>query len=93
MRENSHVRFGGGGGETRRPQGRKVRPAPTLRSGKYFAAVAEVTDGQTQLVAPLIPYDTRTARFTPDDCALSPDETTLTCPRGRSSTSAYRSQR
>ena len=46
-------------------------------AGKYVATVAEVTAGQTQLVAPLIPYNTRTARFTPDDFALSPDETTL----------------
>lgn len=61
-------------------------------AGKHLAAVAEVSAGQTQLVAPLIPYDTRTDRFTPDDFALSPDETTLTCPRGRSSTTAYRSQ-
>ena len=63
-------------------------PAPA----NTCAAVAAVSAGQTQLVAPLIPYDTRTDRFTPDDFALSPDETTLTCPRGRSSTTAYRSQ-
>ena len=50
-------------------------------TGKHLAAVAEVSAGQTQLVAPLIPYDTRTDRFTPDDFALSPDQTTLTCPR------------
>ncbi len=61
-------------------------------AGKHFAAVAAVTASQTQLVAPLIPYDTRTERFTPDDFALSPEETTLTCPRGRPSTTAYRSQ-
>ena len=61
-------------------------------AGKHFATVAASTAGQTQLVAPLIPYDARTERFTPDDFALSPDETTLTCPRGRSSTTAYRSQ-
>jgi IS5 family transposase len=61
-------------------------------AGKYFATVAEVTAGQTQLVAPLIPYAARTERFTPDDFALSPAETTLTCPRGRTSTTAYRSQ-
>ena len=61
-------------------------------AGKYFATVAELTAGQTQLVAPLIPYNTRTERFTPDDFALSPDETTLTCPRGRTSTTAYPSQ-
>ena len=40
MKENFHVRFGERGGETRRPQGRKVRSAPTLRSGmisEYFS--------------------------------------------------------
>jgi len=36
MRGNSHVRFGERGGETRQPQGWKVRPAPTLRSGGMF---------------------------------------------------------
>ena len=51
-----------------------------------------MTAGQTQLVAPLIPYNARTDRFTPDDFALSPDETTLACPRGRTSTTAYPSQ-
>lgn len=54
--------------------------------------MAAATQGQTQLVAPLIPYDQRSARFGPDDFTLSPDQTTLTCPRGRSSTTAYRSQ-
>ena len=62
-------------------------------AGKHFATVAEVSGGQTQLVAPPIPYDARTARFTPEDFTLSPDETTLTCPHGRTSTTAYRSQR
>lgn len=61
-------------------------------TGSYIAAVAAATQGQTQLVAPLIPYDQRSARFGPDDFALSPDKTTLTCPRGRTSTTAYRSQ-
>jgi transposase len=61
-------------------------------AGKHFADVAEVSDGQTQLVAPPIPYDERSARFGPDDFTLSPDETTLTCPRGRRSTTVYRSQ-
>lgn len=61
-------------------------------TGKHFATVAASTAGQTQLVAPPIPYDQRTARCAPDDFALSPDETTLTCPRGRRSTTAYRSQ-
>ena len=37
MRGNSHVRFGGRGGETRQSQDWKVRPAPTLRDGKTVA--------------------------------------------------------
>jgi IS5 family transposase len=61
-------------------------------TGKYFAEVAEVTDGQTQLVAPPIPYDERSERFTPADFTLGPDETALTCPGGQRSTTAYRSQ-
>ncbi len=36
MKGNFHVRFGERGGETRRPQGRKVRPAPTRRSGSFL---------------------------------------------------------
>jgi len=36
MKGNFHVRFGERGGETRRLQGRKVRPAPTLRSGHFL---------------------------------------------------------
>jgi IS5 family transposase len=61
-------------------------------AGKYFAEVAEVTDGQTQLVAPPIPYAERTERFGPDDFTLSADGTTLTCPGDQRSTTAYRSQ-
>jgi len=38
MRGNSHVRFGGRGGETRQPQDWKVRPAPTLRTGGFLLA-------------------------------------------------------
>jgi type I restriction enzyme M protein len=37
MKGNSHVRFGERGGETRWPQGRKVRSAPTLRTGGFLA--------------------------------------------------------
>jgi type I restriction enzyme M protein len=40
MRGNSHVRFGERGGETHRLQGRKVRPAPTLRSGSLLIRCA-----------------------------------------------------
>lgn len=61
-------------------------------TGKHHAQVDKVSGGQTQLVAPLMPYDQRSERFAPDDFILSPDELSLTCPRGRVSTTAYRSQ-
>jgi hypothetical protein len=60
--------------------------------GKYFAAVAAVSGGQTQLVAPPVDTDPAHARFGPADFTLSPDATTLTCPQGQASTTAYRSQ-
>ena len=59
--------------------------------GKTLARVREVSDGQTQLVAPLVPYEKRTKRFTPDRFTLSDDGLTLTCPGGLSSSTAYRS--
>lgn len=61
-------------------------------TGKHHADVAKASGGQTQLVAPLVPYHERSERFGPDDFALSPDGTALTCPRGRVSITAYRSQ-
>ncbi|MGB3218508.1 MAG: transposase [Anaerolineae bacterium] len=61
-------------------------------TGKHHADVDKASDGQTQLVAPLMPYDQRSERFAPDDFTLSPDDHSLTCPRGRVSTTAYRSQ-
>src|SRR3712207_2339611 len=36
MKGNFPVRFGERGGETRRPQGRKVRPASTLRTAGFL---------------------------------------------------------
>jgi IS5 family transposase len=60
-------------------------------SGKTRYQVAQVTDGQTQLVAPLIPYDERADRFSPGDFILSADGTTLACPIGQTSSTAYRS--
>ena len=60
-------------------------------SGKTRYQVAQVTDGQTQLVAPLIPYDERTDRFTPDKFTLSENSIILTCPNGQTSSTAYRS--
>jgi predicted helicase/very-short-patch-repair endonuclease len=41
MKGNFHVRFGERGGETRRPPGRKVRPAPTLRTGTFITELIE----------------------------------------------------
>ncbi len=61
-------------------------------TGKHHADVAKASGGQTQLVAPLIPYQERSERFGPDDFALSPDGEALTCPHGRVSITAYRSQ-
>jgi hypothetical protein len=60
--------------------------------GKYFADVAAVSGGQTQLVAPPVTTDPARPRFGPDDFTLSPDGTTLTCPQGRTSTTAYAAQ-
>jgi hypothetical protein len=59
--------------------------------GKTFARVRQVSEGQTQLVAPLVPYEKRTERFTPDCFTLSEDGQTLTCPNGQCSCTAYRS--
>lgn len=61
-------------------------------TGKHHADVAKASGGQTQLVAPLIAYSQRSERFGPDDFVLSPDGAALTCPNGRVSTTAYRSQ-
>lgn len=68
-------------------------------AGKTRYQVAQVTDGQTQLVAPLIPYGERSDRFTPDHFTLSQacpefnrrNGATLTCPNGQTSSTAYRS--
>ena len=59
-------------------------------TGKWHAEVAKATNGQTQLVAPLVAYDQRSQRLGPDDCTLSPDDQSLTCPNGQTSTTAYR---
>ena len=60
-------------------------------SGKTHARVAQASEGQTQLVAPLLPYAKRTERFTPDDFLLSEDGRLLACPNGQTTTTAYRS--
>ena len=59
-------------------------------AGKTIAAVAEVSDGQTQLVSPLIPYEARHQRFGPQDFELSAEGAALTCPNGVTSHTAYR---
>jgi type I restriction enzyme M protein len=46
MKGNFHVRFGERGGETRWPQGRKVRSAPTLRTGGFLVESYEVLKPQ-----------------------------------------------
>ena len=60
-------------------------------TGKTLAEVEKATKGQTQLVAPLIPYDKRTERFTPKDFTLSNGGLSLTCPHGQTTSTTYRS--
>jgi IS5 family transposase len=62
-------------------------------TGKTHAEVDEVSDGQTQLVAPLADYSHRNSeRFGPDDFILAPDGASLNCPNRQVSFIAYRSQ-
>jgi hypothetical protein len=58
-------------------------------SGKTRAKVAQASDGQTQLSAPLLPYNKRTKYFSPDRFQLSVDREALTCPNGITSTVSY----
>lgn len=58
-------------------------------SGKTRALVNQASDGQTQLSAPLLPYNKRSVVFTPDQFVLSPDGQTLTCPNGLESNMSY----
>jgi len=60
-------------------------------SGKTRDQVAQATGGQTQLVSPLLPYEKRTDRFTPDRFQLSDEGALLTCPNGQATAIAYRS--
>lgn len=60
-------------------------------TGKTLAAVAAATQGQTQLVSPMVDYDKRTKRFGPADFTLSPDGASLTCPQGQVSSLHYAS--
>lgn len=56
----------------------------------FFAEVAKVSDGQTQLVARLIDSGKNAIRFTPSDFSLGEDGS-LTCPNGTTTSTAYRS--
>ncbi|MBV5267817.1 MAG: transposase, partial [Burkholderiaceae bacterium] len=58
-------------------------------SGKARADVDKASDGQTQLVSRLLPYDKNSKRFGPYDFFLSEDGKILTCPAGKQSTTAY----
>ena len=62
-------------------------------TGKTLAKVDEVSQGQTQLVAPLADYAHRHGhRFGPDDFILAPEGDALTCPNDQVSVIAYRSR-
>ena len=56
----------------------------------YFAEVAKVSQGQTQLVARLIDTGKNAMRFTPSDFSLN-EQGQLTCPNGTTTSTAYRS--
>jgi hypothetical protein len=58
-------------------------------SGMARADVAQASNGQTQLVSKLMPYDKLDERFGPYDFTLSNDGQTLTCPAGKPSSTAY----
>jgi len=58
-------------------------------SGKTRALVRQASDGQTQLSAPLLPYNKRTTLFTPDRFQVAEDGRTLTCPNGLTSTVSH----
>jgi len=60
-------------------------------SGKARAEVEKASNGQTQLVSKLLPYDKNTERFGPYDFTLSEDGQTLTCPAGKQSSTVYTS--
>lgn len=60
-------------------------------NGKTRAEVERTSQGQTQLVSNLPPYEKRSERFGPYDFALSSDGEQLTCPNGKISKIAYRS--
>lgn len=60
-------------------------------SGKTRAEVQQASQGHTQLVSRLPPYEKRADRFGPYDFTLSPNGKELVCPNGKVSQIAYRS--
>jgi hypothetical protein len=54
-------------------------------SGKARAEMEKASNGQTQLISRLMPYDKNADRFGPYDFTLSEDGKTLTCPAGKQS--------
>jgi hypothetical protein len=58
-------------------------------TGKTRAEVAEVSQGQTRLIALVPDYEKRTDRFVPADFTLSEDGFSLTCPNQVTSTKIY----
>ena len=62
-------------------------------TGKTAAAVHEVSQGQTRLVAkPKPSHADDDDKFTPQDCTLSDDGLALTCPGGQTSRRRYRKE-
>lgn len=60
-------------------------------AGKTRARVHQVSDGKTQLVALLPPYEKRTDIFPPSQFTLADDGLTLTCPHGQTTAKRYQS--
>jgi len=58
-------------------------------NGKVRYAVEQASDGQTIVSAALPDYAGRSDRFGPYDFSLSEDDTTLTCPQGKSTDVSY----
>jgi transposase len=58
-------------------------------SGKTRAELAQVSQGQTQLIALVPDYEKRTDRFVPADFTLAEDGFSLTCPNNVTSTQRY----
>jgi len=60
--------------------------------GKTRAQVAEVTGGQTQIIALVPDYDKRSDLYGPRDFSLADDGLALTCPQGQTTARRYLTQ-